>query len=96
MTKEIIIRLAQVQRLEVKSRFEIQRFRGRATLRDPLVLGRSLNAAYLVTGSVRRAGNQVRLRVSLVRAATRAHVWGDVFDRTNSNLLTVESDIPVR
>ena len=35
----------------------------------------------------------MRLCVALVRAATRAQVWGDVFDRTNSNLLTIESDI---
>ena len=93
LTEEIIIRLGQVQRLEVKSRFEVQRFRGRAAAQEPPFLGRSLNAAYLVTGSVQRGGDQVRLRVALVRAATRAQVWGDVFDRTNSNLLTVESDI---
>jgi TolB-like protein len=92
LTEEIIIRLGQVQRLEVKSRFETQRYRGRATL-DPSVLGRSLNAAYLVTGSVQRGGDRVRLRVALVRSATRAQVWGDVIDRASSDLLTVESDI---
>ncbi len=92
LTEEIIIRLGQVHRLEVKSRFEVQRFRNR-TLPDPLTLGRLLNAAYLLTGSVQRAGAQVRLRATLVRAATRAQVWGDVLDRTSSNLLTVESDI---
>ena len=93
LTEEIIIRLGQVQRLAVKSRFEVQRFRGRAAALDPPALGRSLNAAYLVSGSVQRAGDQVRLRVTLVRAATRVQVWGDVFDRTNRNLLTMESDI---
>jgi TolB-like protein/tetratricopeptide (TPR) repeat protein len=92
LTEEIIIRLGQVQRLAVKSRFEVQRFRGQRAI-DPAVLGRSLNTAYLASGSVQRAGDQVRLRVALVRAATRDQVWGDVFDRTNSNLLTVESDI---
>lgn len=93
LTEEIIIRLGQVPRLEVRSRFEVQRFRGRAGGQDPPLLGRTLNAVYLVSGSVQRAGDQVRLRVALVRAATRAQVWGDVFDRTNRNLLTVESDI---
>ena len=92
LTEEIIIRLGQVQRLVVKSRFEVQRFRGRA-IADPTALGRSLNAAYLVTGSVQRAGDQVRLRAALVRAATGAQIWGDVFDRSDKNLLTVESDI---
>ena len=92
ITEEIIIRLGQVQRLEVKSRFEVQRYRGRA-LPDPQALGRSLSAAYLLTGSVQRAHDQVRLRAELVRTANRAHVWGDVFDRNGTNLLTVESDI---
>jgi TolB-like protein len=44
LTEEIIIRLGQVQRLEVKSRFEVQRYRGHA-LPDPGALGRSLAAA---------------------------------------------------
>jgi len=70
----------------------VQRYRGRV-LPDPAMLGRSLNATYLLTGSVQRAGDQVRLRAELVRAANQAHVWGDVFDRNGGNLLTVESEI---
>ena len=92
LTEEIIIRLGQVPRLEVKSRFEVQRFRGRPLL-DPAATGRSLGAAYLVAGSVQRAGDRVRMRVELVRAATRAQVWGDVFDRSSSDVLTLEGDI---
>ncbi len=91
LTEEIIIRLGQVQRLAVKSRFEVQRFRGRAL--DPATIGRSLGAAYLVTGSVQRAGDRVRMRVELLLSATRAQVWGDVFDKASGDLLTVESDI---
>lgn len=93
LTEEIIIRLGQVQRLAVKSRFESRRFRGRAATEDPPVLGRALDAAYLVTGSVERAGDRVRLRVVLVRSATRAQVWGDVIERASSDLLTIESEI---
>jgi TolB-like protein len=93
LTEEVIIRLGQVDRLAVKSRFEVQRFRGAPASQDPAALGRSLNTAYLVTGSVQRVGERVRLRVALVRAATRAQVWGDVIDRSSADLLTVESDI---
>jgi TolB-like protein len=93
LTDEIIIRLGQVPRLDVKSRFEVQRFRGRAAPLDPPALGRALRAAYLVAGSVQRAGNRVRLRYEVIRAATRARVGGDVIDRASADLLTVESDI---
>ena len=92
LTEEIIIRLGQVPRLDVKSRFEVLRFRGRPLL-DPAGTGRSLGAAYLVAGSVQRAGDRVRMRVELLRALTRSQVWGDVFDRAGSDVLTLESDI---
>ena len=75
------------------SRFEVARFRGRAAERDPSALGRMLGAAYLVAGSVQRAGDRVRLRYEVIRAATRAQVAGDVIDRASGDLLTVESDI---
>ena len=92
LTEEIIIRLAQVPRLDVKSRFEVARFRGHAA-QDPLTLGQALRAAYLVTGSVQRAADRVRLRYEVIRAATRTQVAADVIDRASSDLLTVESDI---
>ena len=92
LTEEIIIRLGQVPRLAVKSRYEVQRFRGH-TAQDLPGLGRALGATYLVTGSVQRAGDQVRLRYEVIRAATRAQVAGDVIDRSSRDLLTVESDI---
>jgi len=92
LTEEIIIRLGQVPRLEVKSRYEVQRFRGRAE-QDLPALGRALGAAYLVTGSVQRAGDRVRLRYEVIRAATRTQVAGDVIDRASSDVLTLEADI---
>jgi TolB-like protein len=92
LTEEIIIRLGQVPRLEVKSRYEVQRFRGRAA-QDLPALGRALDATYLVTGSVQRAGDRVRMRYEVIRAATRAQVAGDVIDRASSDVLTLESDI---
>lgn len=92
LTEEIIIRLGQVPRLDVKSRFEVERVRHQA-VQDPALLGRSLRAAYLVTGSVQRAGDRVRLRYEVIRSATRARVAGDVIDRNSGDLLTLESDI---
>ncbi len=92
LTEEIIIRLSQVPRLDVKSRYEVARVRHQAA-QDPAVLGRTLRAAYLVMGSVQRSGDRVRLRYEVIRTATRSQVAGDVIDRASSDLLTVESDI---
>jgi serine/threonine-protein kinase len=91
LTEELIIRLSQVQRLEVKSRFESQRVRDRAA-GEPRSLGRVLRAAYLVTGSLQQSGQTLRLRVALVRAASGAQVWGEVYDRAG-DILAIQSEI---
>ena len=92
LTEELIVRLGNVHRIEVKSRFESQRVRGGAA-RDPRALGRSLRAAYLVSGSLQQAGQRVRLNVSLVRTASGAQVWGSVYDRSGVDVLQIQSDI---
>jgi TolB-like protein len=92
LTEELIVRLGNVRRIEVKSRFESQRVRGGAA-RDPHDLGRSMRAAYLVSGSLQQAGQRVRLSVSLVRTASGAQVWGNVYDRSGTDVFQIQSDI---
>jgi len=73
LTEETIVRLGQVERLAVKSRHAVLRFRGRAA-EDPTVLGRLLGVAYLVSGSARRSGSRVRVTVELVRTSNGVRV----------------------
>jgi tetratricopeptide (TPR) repeat protein len=56
-------------------------------------IGRTLNAAYLVTGNIQRAGTRLRITAELVRAATGARVWGDQYDRPAADLLAIQADI---
>ncbi len=92
ITEEIISRLGQVPRLSVKSRYAVRRFRG---LADPdlAAMGRSLGVLHLVTGSLERAGSRVRVRVELVRAASAQILWGDTYDRPDSDVLAIEDAI---
>jgi TolB-like protein len=92
LTEEIIARLGEVSRLDVKSRTAVVRFRGR-TADGPLSLSRALGATNLVDGSVRRAKHRLRVTVELVRATTGVRLWGAQFDRPDSDLLDVEADI---
>src|SRR5256884_6886573 len=78
-------------RLAVMSRAAVQRFRQSGT--DPLGAARGLRVARLVTGSVRRGGNRLRVTVELVRASDGEHVWGDLYDRRDADLLAVEEGI---
>ena len=92
ITEEIISRLGQVQRLAVKSRYAVRRFRSR-TDQDPAALGRVLGVMHLVTGSIERAGSRLRVRVELVAATSGRHLWGATFDRGDRDVLAIEDDI---
>lgn len=92
LTEEMIARLGGIDRLIVKSRTAVQRFRGR-TAGDPAALGRTLGVAHLVSGSVRRAGTRLRVTVELLRATSGTRVWGEQYDRTDADLLAIEADI---
>ena len=91
LTEELITRLSQVRRLEVKSRFESLRFRGQRVT-DPRAIGRAVGATYLVTGSLQQAGQRVRVNVALVRALSGTQVWGDVYERTG-DFLAIQGEI---
>jgi serine/threonine protein kinase/tetratricopeptide (TPR) repeat protein len=92
LTEEIISRLGQVERLAVKSRNAVRRYRG-AAASDPGALGRALGVAHLVSGSVRRSGDHLRVTIELVRAANGTRLWGEQYSRTQADLLAIEEDI---
>ena len=91
-TEEVMSRLAQVERLQVKSRTAVQRLRGR-TMDEPAAVGRSLGVAHLVSGSVLRSGGRVRVTVELTRVASGNSVWGKSFDRAAADLIGTEAEI---
>jgi serine/threonine-protein kinase len=91
LTEEIISRLGDLPRLQVKSRNAVRRFRG--STHDPAELGRELAAAYLVSGGVRRSGERLRVDVELTRAATGVRVWGRQYERPAGDVFVIEGDI---
>jgi serine/threonine-protein kinase len=92
LTEEVILRLQQIRRLEVKSRYESRRFRGRRNA-SPETLGRDLAARYLVAGTIQRAGERIVVRVELSRADRGVGVWSQRFDQTSANVLDVIDEV---
>ena len=92
LTEQTIAQLGEVQRLTVASRFAVRRFRGDAAP-EPATVGRALNVSYLVTGSVQRSGGRLRVGVELLRATNGVRVWGENYDRTETDLLRLQDDI---
>src|SRR5688572_23247705 len=92
LTEDLINRLTQIEKLQVKSRTAVARLRGRSD-RDPTDVGRTLGVSQLLSGSVQRAGSRVRVIVELTRASSGNSVWGRSFDRSADDLLGVQAEI---
>jgi adenylate cyclase len=63
---------------------------------DVKKVGRELGVRYVLEGSVRRAGERLRVTVQLVNAASGAHIWADAYDRSMADLFDVQDDITQR
>jgi len=63
---------------------------------DTKQIGRELGVRYVLEGSVRRSGNQVRVNAQLIDAATDAHLWTERFDRDMGDLFALQNEITAR
>ena len=59
-------------------------------------IGAALGVAALLEGSVRRAGNRVRISVQLIDTSTDAHIWADDFDRELTDIFAIQSDLALQ
>jgi len=59
-------------------------------------IGHELGVRYVLEGSARRLGNQVRINTQLIDSATGAHLWAERFDSTARDLLAVQNEITSR
>jgi eukaryotic-like serine/threonine-protein kinase len=91
MTEELTNELAQIGSLRVTSRTSASRYKTRPTsLRD--VAGQ-LGVDAVIEGSVFRAGEEVRITVQLIDAATDQHLWSRSYERNSKNLITLQREV---
>lgn len=91
ITEDVIAHLAKIRSLKVISRTSVMAFKkGDRSLRE---ISEKLGAATLVEGSVRRAGNRVRIVAQLIEAATDEHMWADTYDRDLTDIFAIQSDV---
>ena len=89
--EEILTRLAKVEDLKVISRTSTQRYKSKPE--NLPQIAQQLGVAYLLEGSVQKAGDSVRVHVQLIKAESDAHVWAEMYDRKLTDIFAVESDI---
>ena len=91
LTEEIINALAQLPELLVTARTSAFHFKGQNL---PVAeIAAQLGVDHIVEGSVRRAGEQLRITAQLIRAEDGFHLWSDTYDRRTEDTFAVQSDI---
>ena len=83
-------KLAKVANLKVISHNSVAKYRG---ARNTQEIGRALNIAYVLEGSVRREAGRIHLNAQLIDTRTDAHVWAQEYDRDLSDVFTLQSEI---
>ena len=93
MADEVATLLAKLPGLRVIGR--ASSIRASSSLQDPIAIGAKLGAAYVVSGSVIRTGNRIRVTAQLVDARDGVQRWSDTYDRDFTDVLKVQDGIAV-
>jgi TolB-like protein len=90
ISEELLNALAQFHDLRVAARTSAFSFRGEVDLRD---VGEALGVAHVLEGSVRHAGERVRITAQLIRVSDGFHLWSETYERTLDDVFEIQDDI---
>ncbi len=91
ITEDVIAQLSKIKSLKVVSRTSVMAFKKRdQTLRE---IASRLQVGALLEGSVRRAGNRVRIVAQLIDAAGDEHLWTETYDRDLTDIFAIQSEV---
>ena len=91
ITEDIITDLSKVSGLFVLSRNTVFTYKGKALNLERIA--KELGVAYVVEGSVRKAGNRVRINAQLIEGASDGHIWAERYDRDLTDIFAVQDEI---
>ena len=91
ITEDIITDLSKVSGLFVLGRNTVFTYKGKAVNLEQIA--KELGVAYVVEGSVRKAGNRVRINAQLIEGATGGHFWADRYDRDLTDIFAIQDEI---
>ena len=91
LTEELIQALTRVRGLQVVAWHSASQMKGRA--QDPQAVGRDLRVRTALAGSVRKAGDRVRIAVRLVEVASGYYLWSETYDRRVQDVFAIQEEI---
>lgn len=89
--EDILTSLSNIRELRVVSRTSVMQYRG--TTKTIRQIAQEMGVAYVLEGSVRRAGNRIRVTGQLIRAATDEHVWARNYDRDLTDVFAIQAEL---
>lgn len=91
VTEELLNMLARIRDLRVISRTSVFSFKGKDV--DIPTVARELNVAHVLEGSVRKAGERVRITTQLIDARTDTNLWSETYDRELDDIFAIQEEI---
>ncbi len=91
LSEELLNHLAQLKGLQVAGRTSSFYFKGKHE--DLRLIGEKLGVNHLLEGSVRKAGNRLRITAQLIDAARGTHLWSQTYDRTLDDVFAIQEGI---
>jgi serine/threonine protein kinase/Tfp pilus assembly protein PilF len=91
LAEEIINALSKLEGLHVVARTSAFRFRGKSL--DIREIGKQLNVSTVLEGSVRKAGNKLRVTAQLINVADGYHLWSERYDRELEDVFVIQDEI---
>ncbi len=91
VTEDVITELSKIKGLKIFSRATVLAYRDKPV--TPAAIGQQLNAAYVLTGSLRRAGVRLRINAQLVDTHTDFPLWSERYDREMKDVFEVQDEI---
>jgi len=91
IAEELLNLLAKVPELRVISRSSAFSYKGKSI--KLAQVAEELNVAHILEGSVRKAGNQVRITAQLIEARSDTHLWSQTYDRTLDDIFAIQDEI---
>ena len=94
ITEDVIAQLSKIRALKVISRSSVTQFKERQlSLKE---IARRLGATTVLDGSVRHAGDRVRIVAKLIDAETERHLWAETYDRQLTDIFSIQSDVALQ
>ena len=91
MTEDIITELSKITQLQIFPRSEMLTFRDKQVTAP--VVGQQLGASYVLEGTIRRAGNRLRITTQLVETSSRSAAWAERYDRQMDDVFSIQEEI---